>query len=224
MPQTIKFNNSSYLELFLGPMFSGKTSKLIEIYNDCQILNLPVVAINFNEDNRYGTNDTTLSSHNLNTIPCASAGEELYELYNPEGFNIENINDKIEKGEKIPVNQQISCAKVILINEAQFFTDLDKWVINMLNTAIKPSIFIAGLDGDFNKEKFGKILDLIPHCDKVSKLSAVCNNCNNNQKAIFSHRKHNSSQSQKVIGHSNLYKAVCRNCFNILSPQNNYFT
>lgn len=218
MPQTIKFNNSSYLEIFLGSMFSGKTSKLIEIYNKCQILNLPVVAINFNEDNRYASTDTTLSSHNFNTIPCASAGEELYELYNPSGFNIENITAKIAKGEKIPVNQQISCAKVILINEAQFFNDIDKWVIDMLNTPIKPSIFIAGLDGDSNKEKFGKILDLIPHCDNVSKLSAICTNCNNNQNAIFSHRIHNSSQTQKLIGHNNIYKAVCRNCFNILSP------
>ena len=30
---SIQINDEGYLELILGPMFSGKTSKLVEIYN-----------------------------------------------------------------------------------------------------------------------------------------------------------------------------------------------
>ncbi len=30
--ETMSDNNSGYLELILGPMFSGKTSRLVEIY------------------------------------------------------------------------------------------------------------------------------------------------------------------------------------------------
>ena len=36
-----------YLELIVGPMFSGKTTRLIEIYNKYNRTNKNVVAINY---------------------------------------------------------------------------------------------------------------------------------------------------------------------------------
>ena len=62
-------------------------------------------------------------------------------------------------------------AKVVLINEAQFFPDLYESVLKMLSSNKK--VYIVGLDGDFEKNKFGEILDLIPHCDKVQKLNSL---------------------------------------------------
>ena len=44
---------SGYLELFIGPMFSGKTSKLIELYKQYKFCNIPVLVINHSIDNRY---------------------------------------------------------------------------------------------------------------------------------------------------------------------------
>ena len=37
----------AYLEIILGPMFSGKTSKLAEIYKQCMFCNIPVAVINY---------------------------------------------------------------------------------------------------------------------------------------------------------------------------------
>jgi hypothetical protein len=72
---------------------------------------------------------------------------------------IHRKNDKI----------QIANSKVILINEGQFFPDL----LNFVNELLKynKKIYICGLDGDFERKKFGQIIDLIPLCDKVEKLS-----------------------------------------------------
>ena len=50
----------------------------------------------------------------------------------------------------------------------------------------KKQVYICGLDGDFKRDKFGKMLDLIPLCDKVTKLSAICVKCKHT--AIFSKR------------------------------------
>jgi thymidine kinase len=50
MPETSK--NNGYLELIVGPMFSGKTSELIEIYKKCKFCNISVSIINCMINNR----------------------------------------------------------------------------------------------------------------------------------------------------------------------------
>ena len=59
------------LELIIGPMFSGKTTRLIEIYNKYNRSSKKVVVINYVSDTRY--HETMLSSHDRVTIPCVWA-------------------------------------------------------------------------------------------------------------------------------------------------------
>ena len=73
-------------------------------------------------------------------------------------------------------------------------------------------IYICGLDGDFNRNKFGALLDLIPLCDKVHKLTAMCSLCKNGTPGIFSLRLSNETD-QTIIGSDN-YIPVCRKCYN----------
>jgi len=72
-------------------------------------------------------------------------------------------------------------------------------------------VALYGLDGDFQRKPFGKMLDLIPHCDNLVKLHAYCYNCKNGTKGIFSKRI-TKETGQKVIGSSN-YRPLCRKCF-----------
>ena len=46
-----------YLEVILGPMFSGKTSKLVEIYKQYTFCNIPILVVNHQEDDRYTKDD-----------------------------------------------------------------------------------------------------------------------------------------------------------------------
>ena len=78
----------------------------------------------------------------------------------------------------------------------------------MLN--IKKHIYVCGLDGDYQMKKFGQILDIIPMCNEVEKLSAICAMCKNGTKAYFTLRLTNE-KDQKVIGAKN-YIPVCRKC------------
>ena len=59
-------------------------------------------------------------------------------------------------------------------------------------------------------KKFGQILDIIPLCNEVEKLSAICAMCKNGTKAYFTLRL-TCEKDQKVIGSEN-YIPVCRNC------------
>ena len=52
---------NGYLELILGPMFSGKTSKILDLYKQCEFSNIPVVVINHTSDKRYSETKLSLS-------------------------------------------------------------------------------------------------------------------------------------------------------------------
>jgi thymidine kinase len=101
--------------------------------------------------------------------------------------------------------------EVILINEGQFFDDLYEFVERYIQE--NKQIYVCGLDGDFEKKKFGQILDIIPLSDKVTKLTSLCGICKNGTKAIFSKRLTHETK-QTVIGIDN-YIPVCRKCYNI---------
>jgi len=173
----------TYLELIIGPMFSGKTSRLIEIYKQCNFCNIPVIAINYSLDTRY--DPLLLSTHDQIKIPCLQT-KDLLTVSN-------NVNDY----------------QVILINEGQFFSDLYEFVELMLEN--QKQIYVCGLDGDFERKKFGQILDLVPLSDKVTKLSSLCSLCKDGTPGIFSFRL-TCEKDQTIIGSDN-YIPVCRNCY-----------
>ena len=57
-----------YLKLIIGPMFSGKTTALIDIYNNIKNKSSAIV-INHASDKRY-TDKNELVSHDTESIPC----------------------------------------------------------------------------------------------------------------------------------------------------------
>lgn len=183
---------NGYLELIIGPMYSGKTSKLLDYYKKAKIMKLDVIIINHSFDNRYGEN--IISNHDLEKYNCLTC-KSLKEL---------NLNDLLKN-------------KVILINEGQFFEKDDMNIIIELVDKYKKNVFISGLDGDFNRNKFGdnssnllNLLDLIPYSDKVIKLNSICGFCHKND-APFTKRIIDDD-NQVVVG-TDIYKPVCRDCF-----------
>ena len=199
---TNSLHDTGYLELILGSMFSGKTSRLVEIYNQCKFCNIPVAVINHSIDNRY--DEEQLSTHNQVKIPCIKT-EKLFDVWTDDI----SLEDNIEIIPRITDKFKIARSSVILINEGQFFNDLFDFVNKLLKEGKK--VYVCGLDGDFERKKFGSILDLIPLCDKVNKLSSLCSICKNGTPGIFSMRL-TSEKTQTVVGSDN-YIPVCRSCY-----------
>jgi thymidine kinase len=182
-------------------MYSGKTSRLVEIYKQCKFCSIPVAVINHSIDDRY--DNEMLSTHDKVKIPCIKT-EKLFDIWADyisleDNQNIPRVNDKFKLG----------TSEVILINEGQFFSDLEEFVRVLLKNGKK--IYVCGLDGDFERKKFGQILDLIPLCDKVTKLTSLCSICKNGTSGIFSKRI-TLEKAQTVVGSDN-YIPVCRNCY-----------
>ena len=178
--------NIGSLHIYIGSMFAGKSTKLIEWYNTGIQFDEHVVVLTHSIEDRYSKEE--LSTHNLEKIQCLKY----------------NSIEKFMKEQSIILD---SC-NTILIDEAQFFPDLMKCVELVEKFGKKIAIF--GLDGDFQRQKFGNILDLIPFSDTVEKLHARCNECENN--AIFSHRIIRQKE-QIVIGSKDIYIPLCRKCY-----------
>ena len=193
---TTSNNTTGYLELFIGSMYSGKSTRLVDIYKQCKFCNIPVTVINHIIDKRY--DNELLSTHDQVKIPCLQASE-LNDLWSDNGYDNKNLW----------AHNAVRDSSVILINEGQFFPDLYDVVVDMLNCNKK--VYICGLDGDFERKKFGQILDLIPMCDKVTKLTSLCSQCKNGTPGIFSMRLTNET-AQTVVGSDN-YIPVCRKCY-----------
>lgn len=197
---TPSFSSRGYLELIIGPMYSGKTSKLLEIYKQYKFCEISVSIINHSLDKRY--HDTMLSSHDKVMVPCINT-DNLHNLWFNNGMI--DLNQLIDNSDY----KKVRNSDVLLINEGQFFPDLYDVVYDMLKN--KKIVYVCGLDGDFERKKFGQILDLIPICDNIMKLSSLCSICKNGTPGIFSMRITNDKQ-QTVIGSEN-YLPVCRFCY-----------
>lgn len=169
----------SKLDLIIGPMFAGKTTFLINKIKELKNNNNKFIILKSSLDIRY--NIDKITSH-------------------------DNINENC-----IPINNLIEFTDVnqydtILIDEAQFITNLKKCILEWLDI-YNIHIIICGLDGDFQKNKIGEILDLIPYADTCIKLNSKCHYCNNN--APFTHRI-NNDKNIILIGSKDYYIPLCR--------------
>lgn len=70
-------------------------------------------------------------------------------------------------------------------------------------------MIISSLQGTFLRGTFPSIVSLIPKCEKIKKLSAICKLCKD--KASFTFR-HADANCEKLIGGENMYMPLCRQC------------
>lgn len=172
------------LEIIVGPMFAGKSSYLLSTIRRYTAIGWSVLTITSDIDTRYTTN--AICSHNQEKYP-ARAVKVLTPLFQ---------------------DPQYESANLIIIEESQFFDDLIEFVLHSVEQKHK-FVVVVGLDGDSERRPFGKILELIPYCDKVTKVTSLCKMCANGTPALFTHRK-TADTSVVHVGAAEQYEALCR--------------
>jgi len=183
-----------FIKLYIGCMYSGKTTELIRECNRCLSIEQRVLCINYAFDNRYGE-DQFIYSHDKAKTSCIKAV-------------------KLEEVEETYINN----TDVILINEGQFFSDLKQYVLKWCEQFNK-DIVVSGLNGDFMRNTFGQLHELIPLADDVIFMSAFCVKCKDRTPGTFTWRLSNETE-QVVIGNTN-YIPVCRKHYLELSQNKN---
>jgi thymidine kinase len=194
MAGNMELYDCGYLEIIKGPMFSGKTTRLLDIHKKYAFCDIKTLVINYANDTRYS--DSCLSSHDKIMIPCFRA------------FTLEDVVS-FHKGLTGPCAADFLAAKAILINEGQFFADIVEWVTIAVEKYHK-NVYICGLNSDFKRQKFGNWLELETISDNVVMLHSFCSKCKR-RPGIFSHRLSGEAELE-VIG-ADCYIPVCRKCY-----------
>jgi thymidine kinase len=174
------------VEIILGCMFSGKSSELIRRCRRYKSIGFKVLLINSTLDTR--CSDNRLKTHN-NEFATGIKVKDLLSL------------------EQNPKFQE---ANVVGVDEAQFFEDIVAFVL--LCEKLEKTVIIAGLDGNYQRQPFGKILECIPLCDSVDKLVALDMVSNDGSAAIFTKRSlaFEKVSENIVVGGSEIYLATNR--------------
>lgn len=179
------------LFIFTGPMFSGKTSRLLnELSNEA--VDRKCLYINHSIDTR--TTDP-YSCHNI--------GVQLPDKV--VGIKTAKLGD---------VN--VSGYSVVAVDEAQFYErdDLVETILRWVNLD-KKTVYVAGLHADSNGREFGHILRLVPQCTNCVFLTAYCRLCRKRDiraVASFSARFGDSTDKQLLVG-ADEYIPLCRHHF-----------
>jgi thymidine kinase len=178
------------LELLLGPMFAGKSSALQTIVRRHRAHGWSVMVITHSIDKRYG-DDPQIVNHDLQRLPAIGA-DALVPLLE---------HDEYKK------------AKLIVVEEAQFFPDLVAFILKAVDEDGKHAV-VVGLDGDAERKKFGQVLDLVPYADRIQKLTAICRRCEDVTPAIFTFAHPDASADvaagQPSVGAGEKYTPMCR--------------
>lgn len=172
------------LELIIGPMFSGKSTELIRHIRMLKVINASFVVIKPRMDTRYEA--TKIVSHNKDSESCIVV-DDLNEISDEALHNI----------------------PYLILDEGQFLKNLKSRVLYWVEELGK-NVIVGGLDGDFQRNPIGEILQLIPYADAYSKKTALCKVCNDGTAALFSHRLSDANKEQICIGSTETYIPVCR--------------
>ena len=183
------------LQIFIGPMYAGKTTKLMHMFHNDKNKNKIIIDYEIYDT----SNNITigeLENHKEVTISNVIKTKKLNNILNESYYNDDDFI----------YYQKMNKAQNIYINECQFFPDLKECVIIWLKQ--NKNIFIYGLDGDYKAELFGQTSSLIPYCSYIEKIKGTCKLCNN--ESLLSYRTNN--QVEQFVPNYDIYIPLCFKC------------
>ncbi|CDF57266.1 thymidine kinase [Thermobrachium celere] len=178
-----------YIEVIVGPMYSGKSEELIRRIKRAKIAKQNVVVFKPVIDDRYSK--TCVVSHTgiKEEAICISKSEEIFNY----------VKDTTD---------------VVAIDEVQFFDEKIVDVCKKLADKGK-RVICAGLDMDFRGEPFGPIPKLLAIAEFVDKIHAICVVCGNpatRTQRLINGKPARYSDPIILVGATEAYEARCRKC------------
>ena len=174
---------TGWIEVIAGCMFSGKTEELIRRIRRAQIARQRVAIFKPKIDNRYSVDHiVSHSDAKLLSTVVESSGEIL---------------------------RLAGDAQVIGIDEGQFF---DTGIIEVAESLANAGrrVIIAGLDQDYRGKPFEPIPQLLAVAEYITKTLAICVVCGNPADRT---QRTTAASERVLVGARDSYEARCRRCF-----------
>lgn len=182
-------NTNPFFNVYIGPMFGAKTTRLLADIDRLKYKGKKVVAFKPNVDKRYAVDK--ISSHNNGTIEayCISNAEEILSLIS-----------KSEQEEKKRVH-------TIAVDEAFMIDDIDKVLVDCFRLGY--NVIVSSIQMNAQEQPFENIKNMLPWATKINVCPAVCTMCDNDAyytEALFDIE--NATQEEK-IGGKEMYEPRC---------------
>ncbi|MGM0445370.1 MAG: thymidine kinase [Bacillota bacterium] len=187
-----KINNSGWIEVITGPMYSGKSEELIRRIRRVKIAKKNVKVFKPIIDNRF-SNDNVVShsGDSIEAIPVDHP-EELYDRLDVD-------------------------TEVVAIDEIQFFSEEIVEIIESLaDDGMR--VIVAGLDRDFKNEPFTPVPELLARAEYIEKLHAICLQCGDpatRTQRLIDGEPASYNDPLILIGATENYEARCRSCHEV---------
>ena len=185
-----------FLELVVGPMFSGKSEELIRRATRALIAKQRVQVFKPALDTRYDSlhDGVVVASHDGRTLAAQAVRD------------VAGLRAALEPD-----------TQVVAVDEAQLFSsDLVPLATDLAEAGVR--VVIAGLDFDFRGEPFGPVPELLARAESVTKLTAVCVRCGaaatRTQRLIGGHPAH-FNDPVILVGAAESYEPRCRACHTV---------
>ena len=177
------------LKLYVGPMFSGKSTKLLSQVDRYQIAKKNVFCVKPAMDTRYSS-EGFIVTHNDAHLKCymVSNGEELVRKFESEN--------------------NISKVDVIAVDEAFMIDNISESLLNLFYT-YKIDVIVSSIDMSASKIPFKDISVLLSHATHIKKCRAVCTVCGADAPYTLRKFELNKNGEQIRVGGSDLYEPRC---------------
>lgn len=175
--------NTGWIEVIAGCMFSGKTEELIRRIRRAQIARQQVAIFKPKIDTRYSADH--IVSHSdaklLSTVVTGSAD----------------------------ILSMAGDARVVGIDEGQFF---DMGIVDVAEELANRGkrVIIAGLDQDYRGKPFEPMPQLLAVAEYITKTLAICVVCGNPADRT---QRTTAASERVFVGAKDSYEARCRRCF-----------
>jgi thymidine kinase len=179
--------------IIMGPMFSGKTSRLIEYLEREMIAGRNISLFKPRIDSRYSESEVV--THKGIRLPAV-------------------VLDTSQDGVRI-LRESVMNSQAVGVDEAQFWplqTELPRVLEEI--AFMGKTVYVSVLNRDHKGEPFGGAMELLARADLVESLSAVCAKCGDD--AYFTQRVLAGKEvfgEQVKVGGKELYEPRCRSCF-----------
>lgn len=179
------------IEIITGPMFAGKTTELLRRQQRLRTIGKSLLMVNHASNTRDDATGQSIQTHDARR----SQGTLVLAL-----TKLNNLRTDPAYRETYRQTQ------VVMVDEAQFFEDLDTTVLHMVENDGK-HVVLSGLISDCRRSLFGGLYKLVHHADRFTMLQALCKKCMDGTPGIYTRKKRDVPQT---IGGSDLYETLCR--------------
>ncbi|RDI96766.1 thymidine kinase [Meiothermus sp. QL-1] len=190
-------HHPGWIEVVVGPMFSGKSEELIRRVKRALFARQRVMVFKPRLDDRYHISD----------------------VFSHDGRRAEAI--AVRDSAELRAHLSEPLPDVVAVDEAQFFdAGLVKLLLGLADQGVR--VICAGLDMDFRGEPFGIMPELLARAEYVQKLFAVCPVCGG--PATRTQRFVNGKPARYddpviQVGAAETYEPRCRRCHVVVAPE-----